>query len=97
MAIANLQYAWTLFTKPMQAHLHVILTAIQGIFSLFILVSTRMKRLKIPWIAVRVTCRWACIGLVKRVQAYCRFAIAIDRKSVVEGKSVDPDCRHVRV
>ena len=23
MAIANLQYAWTLFTKPIQAHLHV--------------------------------------------------------------------------
>src|SRR6201997_2777416 len=40
MAIANLQYAWTLFTKPMQAHLHVSLTAIQGIFSLFILVET---------------------------------------------------------
>ena len=40
MAIANLQYAWTLFTKPMQSHLHVTLTAIQGIFSLFILVET---------------------------------------------------------
>src|SRR6266581_222847 len=40
MAIANLQYAWTLFTKPMQAHLHATLTAIQGIFSLFILVET---------------------------------------------------------
>ena len=40
MAIANLQYAWTLFTKPMQAHLHVTLTAIQGIFSLFILLET---------------------------------------------------------
>src|SRR5260370_12395089 len=40
MAIANLQYAWTLFTKPMQAHLHVTLTVIQGIFSLFILVET---------------------------------------------------------
>src|ERR1700692_2044546 len=40
MAIANLQYAWTLFTKPMQAHLHVSLTAIQGIFSLFILLET---------------------------------------------------------
>jgi MFS transporter, OFA family, oxalate/formate antiporter len=40
MAIANLQYAWTLFTKPMQAHLHVSLTAIQGIFSAFILVET---------------------------------------------------------
>ena len=40
MAIANLQYAWTLFTKPMQSHLHVSLAAIQGIFSLFILVET---------------------------------------------------------
>src|SRR5215471_7061586 len=40
MAIANLQYAWTLFTKPMQAHLHVTLAAIQGIFSLFILLET---------------------------------------------------------
>src|SRR5260370_24618963 len=40
MAIANLQYAWTLFTKPMQAHMHVTLTAIQGIFSLFILLET---------------------------------------------------------
>ncbi len=40
MAIANLQYAWTLFTKPIQAHLHVSLTAVQGIFSAFILVET---------------------------------------------------------
>src|SRR6201997_4227791 len=40
MAIANLQYAWTLFTKPMQSHLKVSLTAIQGIFSLFILLET---------------------------------------------------------
>ena len=29
MAIANLQYAWTLFTKPMQSHLHVSLAAVQ--------------------------------------------------------------------
>jgi len=40
MAIANLQYAWTLFTKPMQAHLGVSLTAVQGVFSLFILLET---------------------------------------------------------
>src|ERR1700740_3764084 len=40
MAIANLQYAWTLFTKPMQSHLHVSLAAIQGIFSLFIILET---------------------------------------------------------
>jgi len=30
MAISNLQYAWTLFTKPMQSHLHVSLAANQG-------------------------------------------------------------------
>ena len=40
MAIANLQYAWTLFTKPMQAHMKVSLTAIQGVFSLFIILET---------------------------------------------------------
>src|ERR1700730_15090987 len=40
MATANLQYAWTLFTKPMQSHLVVSLTAIQGIFSLFIPLET---------------------------------------------------------
>src|ERR1700686_2181752 len=40
MAIAKLQYAWALFTKPMQSHLHVSLAAIQGIFSLFIILET---------------------------------------------------------
>jgi OFA family oxalate/formate antiporter-like MFS transporter len=40
MAIANLQYAWTLFTKPMQAHLHTSLTVIQGIFTFFIALET---------------------------------------------------------
>jgi len=40
MAIANLQYAWTLFTKPMQSHLHASLTAIQGVFTFFIALET---------------------------------------------------------
>jgi OFA family oxalate/formate antiporter-like MFS transporter len=40
MAIANLQYAWTLFTKPLQAHMHVTLTAIQWTFALFIALET---------------------------------------------------------
>jgi len=40
MAIANLQYAWTLFTKPLQSHLHASLAAIQFTFTLFILVET---------------------------------------------------------
>ncbi len=40
MAIANLQYAWTIFTKPIQAHLHVTLVAVQWTFTLFVLLET---------------------------------------------------------
>ena len=40
MAIANLQYAWTLFAKPLQAHMHATLTAIQWTFALFIALET---------------------------------------------------------
>src|SRR5438270_13442962 len=40
MAVANLQYAWTLFTKRLEAHLHATLTAVQWTFFLFILLET---------------------------------------------------------
>jgi OFA family oxalate/formate antiporter-like MFS transporter len=40
MAIANLQYAWTLFTKPIQSHLHISLVAVQWTFTAFIFVET---------------------------------------------------------
>jgi len=40
MAIANLQYAWTLFTKPIQAHFHVSLVAVQWTFTLFVALET---------------------------------------------------------
>src|SRR5271165_4578950 len=40
MAIANLQYAWTLFTKPIQAHLHVSLQAVQVTFFIFVALET---------------------------------------------------------
>ena len=40
MAIANLQYAWTLFTKPIQAHLHVTLVAVQWTITLFVALET---------------------------------------------------------
>src|SRR3984893_6139411 len=40
MAIANLQYAWTLFTKPIQTHLHVSLVAVQWTFTLFVALET---------------------------------------------------------
>src|SRR5271165_81927 len=40
MAIANMQYAWTLFTKPIQAHLHVTLVDVQWTIALFIALET---------------------------------------------------------
>ena len=40
MAVANLQYAWTLFTKPIQTHFHATLTAVQWTITLFIALET---------------------------------------------------------
>jgi OFA family oxalate/formate antiporter-like MFS transporter len=40
MAIANLQYAWTLFTSPLTKHYGVSLTAVQVAFSTFVLAET---------------------------------------------------------
>src|SRR5436305_4905642 len=39
-AIANLQYAWTLFTSPLMKNLHVGLAAVQVAFATFILAET---------------------------------------------------------
>ena len=40
MAIANLQYAWTLFTTPLQKSLNATLAAVQVAFAAFILCET---------------------------------------------------------
>jgi MFS transporter, OFA family, oxalate/formate antiporter len=40
LAIANLQYAWTLFTKPLSGSLHASLAAIQVAFAAFIIAET---------------------------------------------------------
>ncbi len=40
MAIANLQYAWTLFTSPLKAHFNTTLTAIQFTFFVFVALET---------------------------------------------------------
>jgi OFA family oxalate/formate antiporter-like MFS transporter len=40
LAIANLQYAWTLFTKPLSSSLGVSLAAVQVAFATFILAET---------------------------------------------------------
>jgi OFA family oxalate/formate antiporter-like MFS transporter len=40
LAIANLQYAWTLFTRPLSASLHASLAAVQVAFAAFIVAET---------------------------------------------------------
>lgn len=40
MAIANLQYAWTIFTKPIQSHMHATLTDVQWTITLFVALET---------------------------------------------------------
>jgi OFA family oxalate/formate antiporter-like MFS transporter len=40
MAIANLQYAWTLFTKPLSSSLHASLATIQIAFATFVIAET---------------------------------------------------------
>src|SRR5437763_15476385 len=40
MAIANLQYAWTLFTSPIARHYGVSLAVVQVAFSAFVLAET---------------------------------------------------------
>jgi MFS transporter, OFA family, oxalate/formate antiporter len=40
MAVANLQYAWTIFTKPIQSHLHATLVDVQWTITLFIALET---------------------------------------------------------
>ena len=40
MAIANLQYAWTLFTTPLTKNMHATLAAVQVAFAAFILCET---------------------------------------------------------
>lgn len=40
MAIANLQYAWTIFTKPIQNHLHASLPDVQWTIVLFVALET---------------------------------------------------------
>ena len=40
MAVANLQYAWTLFTTPLRTHLHTTLPLVQLTFTIFILLET---------------------------------------------------------
>ena len=57
MAIANLQYAWTLFTGPLTVGLHTNLVAIQVAFSTFILAETWLVPFEgalVDWLGPRI-------------------------------------------
>src|SRR5215470_12175387 len=56
MAIANLQYAWTLFTIPLTQSLHATLSAVQIAFTLFILTETWLVPFE-GWLVDRIGAR----------------------------------------
>jgi MFS transporter, OFA family, oxalate/formate antiporter len=56
MAIANLQYAWTLFTIPLTEAMHATLSAVQIAFTLFILTETWLVPFE-GWLVDRVGAR----------------------------------------
>jgi MFS transporter, OFA family, oxalate/formate antiporter len=57
MAIANLQYAWTLFTIPLTESLQVTLSAVQLTFTLFILAETWLVPVE-GYLIDRLGARW---------------------------------------
>jgi len=79
MAIANLQYAWTLFTTPIQQHLHVSLVAVQWTFTLFIALETWLvpfegylvdrigPRFMLGIGSVLVALGWVCSGYAESI------------------------------
>src|SRR5262249_27276154 len=56
MAIANLQYAWTLFTIPLTQSLHATLSAVQLAFTFFILTETWLVPFE-GWLVDRIGAR----------------------------------------
>ncbi len=88
MAIANLQYAWTLFTIPLTKSLNATLSAVQITFTLFILTETWLvpfegylvdrlgARLIVSLGGILVGLSWVASGLVQSLGAvYVVYAI----------------------
>lgn len=88
MAIANLQYAWTLFTIPLTRELSASLAAVQVAFTLFVLAETWLvpfegylvdrlgARLVVSAGGVLVGVSWVCSGLAHSLAGlYVAYAI----------------------
>ena len=101
MAVANLQYAWTLFTKPIQAHLHVSLTAVQWTFALFIALETWLvpfegylvdrlgPRIMLGFGAVAVALGWIMSGRAETLGSlYVWYAVGGIGAGIVYGGTI---------
>src|SRR5215472_18386989 len=101
MAVANLQYAWTLFTKPIQAHLHVSLTAVQWTFALFIALETWLvpfegylvdrlgPRIMLGFGAVAVAVGWIMSGRAETLGSlYLWYAVGGIGAGIVYGGTI---------
>jgi OFA family oxalate/formate antiporter-like MFS transporter len=85
MAIANFQYAWTLFTTPLTKSLHTTLAVVQVAFAAFILAETWLvpfegwladhlgPRTIVMWAGVLVGLGWIGIGVFHSLTALYVF------------------------
>src|SRR5262245_47114031 len=81
LAVANLQYAWTLFTIPLKENLHVTLAAVQWAFTFFVIAQTGLfpisaylverfgPRLVVALASVLVGAGWIGAGLAQSLFA----------------------------
>ena len=101
MAIANLQYAWTVFVNPMQKQWGWSLAAIQGVFAMFILAETWLvpfegylvdrfgPRTIVSIGAVLVGLSWVGSGLANSIEfLYVSYVIGGVGAGAVYGASV---------
>lgn len=101
MAVANLQYAWTLFTIPLTQSLHATLSAVQIAFTLFILTETWLVPFE-GWLVDRIGARavvsaggflvgisWIGAGLVDSLSGlYLFYALGGVGAGAVYGASI---------
>jgi len=101
MAVANLQYAWTLFTIPLTQSLNATLSAVQIAFTLFILTETWLVPFE-GWLVDRIGARavvsaggllvgisWIGAGLADSLSGlYLFYALGGVGAGVVYGASI---------
>lgn len=99
--IANLQYAWTLFTTPLKTELKATLPAIQYAFTLFIMFETFVQplggflldkfgsRLMFTLAAIFVGMGWTMLGQVHSLGGlYFFYALAGTGAAIIYGGSI---------